>query len=216
MSRRAPRTSRRASRRGLRWALVGVTLFVGVILWVRVWAIRQRADVWQELAHHLAERQEAESWLMASEFGDQLVEAIIQIESGGRPYLVGAAGERGLMQIMPGTWADMTRDVFGRPLAFEMAFDRELNRAMGRHYLAFLQQQLYVHRHEWQADERSLLLAGYNGGLGRLQSAGFDIQLMPASVQDYVARVSRVHDSLLGEDAGRFQEVLAAGLPPAQ
>ncbi len=206
----------RVHQRGLRWTAVAVALFMAVILGTYLWAVRQREDVWQDLARQLAMRQEAQTWLTATKFGDQLVEAVIQIESSGRPYMVGAAGERGLMQIMPGTWADMTRDLFGRPLPFEMAFDRELNRAIGRHYLAHLQKALYAHRHSWQADERSLLLAAYNGGLGRLQGADFDLHALPQSVQTYVARVAEVHDELLGDDADRFQEVLAAHLPPAQ
>ncbi len=196
--------------------VVAVLLLAGSHVWLKNRALQRGASVWDALEQHLILRQEAETWLTASIFGDKLVAAIIQVESGGRPYLVGAAGERGLMQIMPDAWNDMTRQLFGRPQPFEMAFDRTMNVEVGRRYLAFLQQFLYARREEWQSDERSLLLACYNGGPRRVAAAGFDLQQLPASVQEYVVRVTRVHDELLGADAPRFQEILATGLPPAE
>ena len=46
---------------------------------------------------------------------EQLVEAIIQVESQGDPQRVGSMGERGLMQIRLATWREMTRGIYGRP-----------------------------------------------------------------------------------------------------
>lgn len=147
----------------------------------------------------LASEYEAAWDLSQDLLGDLLVEAIIEIESGGHPRRVGAAGERGLMQIMPETWADTTADMYGSAISFDRAFEPDLNRQVGRHYLAYLQNFLQENRHRWRSDERSLLLACYNGGLGRVEQAGFDVRRLPASVQDYVNRGSALHNALMIE-----------------
>lgn len=155
-------------------------------------------------------------WSVSPDFlGDLLVEAIIEIESGGNPRRVGAAGERGLMQIMPDTWAEMTEKMYGRPLPFNRAFDPELNRQVGRYYLAYLQEFLQANRTRWRADERALLLACYNGGLGRVEQAGFDVRRLPASVQDYVRRGSALHNAILVDSLQQQRQVAAqsVGLP---
>jgi soluble lytic murein transglycosylase-like protein len=126
-----------------------------------------------------------------------LVEAIVQIESSGRPRMVGRHGERGLMQIKSGTWADMTKVIFGQRVSFDKAFDPDLNRKVGTAYLAFLQDFLLKHKSEWKADERSLLLACYNAGPNRVREAGFSINRLPRQARDYVSRGSALHQSFL-------------------
>ena len=126
-----------------------------------------------------------------------LVEAVIQVESGGQPDMVGSKGERGLMQVMESTWKETTRRQFGQAIPFAKAFDPELNRTVGTAYLAHLHQFLQGHREEWQADERSLLLACYNAGPQRVAKAGFKLDKLPASTRDYVSRASSLHDSFL-------------------
>ena len=167
----------------------------------------------QDLLHDrmaiIANEHDAAWHVSNSLLGDLLVEAIIEIESAGNPRRVGAAGERGLMQIMPDTWAEMTEKMYGRPRSFNQAFDPTLNRAVGRYYLAYLQDFLQKNRHRWRADERSLLLACYNGGMGRVEQAGFDIRRLPASVQDYVQRGSALHNAML-VDSLHEQRQLAA------
>ena len=134
-----------------------------------------------------------------------LVDAIIQIESQGNPLRVGRHGERGLMQIKAETWRDMTTRLFGQPLPFDQAFDPALNRRVGTAYLAFLQETLLPRQAEWQADERSLLLAAYNAGPGRLFRSKFNLARLPSQTRDYVERASTLHDFFLGD--------LAAFLP---
>jgi soluble lytic murein transglycosylase-like protein len=73
---------------------------------------------------------------------DSLVDAIVQVESGGQARMVGRAGERGLMQIKRETWGDMTRSLFGRPVAFDKAFNPGMNRQVGAAYLAYLRRFL--------------------------------------------------------------------------
>lgn len=128
-----------------------------------------------------------------------LVNAIIQVESGGDPAKVGSLGERGLMQIRAGTWRDMTKRMFGSPRPFDEAFDPELNRRVGTAYLAWLQKQIQARRKNWHADERSLLLAAYNAGPTRLKQSGFRLSHMPRQTQDYVERAGALHDQATGD-----------------
>ena len=101
-----------------------------------------------------------------------LVKAIIQIESGGDPQKMGRAGERGLMQVMPKTWSDVTTTMFGTPQPFDHAFDPELNKKVGTLYLQHLQQFLYDHHDQWDSDLRTLLFACYNAGPRAVLRAG--------------------------------------------
>jgi hypothetical protein len=152
----------------------------------------------------------------AAETASLLVDAIIVIESNGDPQKVGRHGERGLMQIRAGTWRDMTARMFGQPLPFDRAFEPGLNRRVGTAYLAYLQEKLLPRRPEWKADERSLLLAAYNGGPGRLRKAGFDPRRLSHQTRDYVERTSAIHDVLLADLAGPVrQRLLAAAAVPS-
>jgi len=145
---------------------------------------------------------------------DELVESIILIESGGNPRRVGLVGERGLMQIRSGTWREVTRKHLGRELSFDLAFDPEWNRRVGRLYLAELQAFLYKNRSAWKSDPRSLLLAAYNAGPERVRRAGFDLRRLPASVRDYAARGSALHDSRLDpEEAEALRQLLEKAKP---
>ena len=128
---------------------------------------------------------------------DLLVEAVIQIESGGRADSVGRHGERGLMQIRAATWREVTRRLFGGARPFEQAFDPETNRQVGSAYLEDIGRYLDRHRPRWKSDRRSLLLACYNAGPSRVYRAGFDLARVPASTRDYVARIGALHDQLL-------------------
>lgn len=141
-----------------------------------------------------------------------LVEAVIQVESGGRAEMVGRAGERGIMQIKRSTWTQVTRRLNGRAIPFDRAFDPELNRRVGKAYLAEIQRILHSNRSSWKSDERSLLLACYNAGPERVRRAGYDIKKLPRSVQCYVQRASALHDYYLAEDAPRVRELLLTAL----
>lgn len=130
---------------------------------------------------------------------DLLIESIVQIESAGKPDKVGSRGERGLMQIKQETWAQMTREEFGRSVSFCRAFEPALNRQIGSAYLESLHDFIKDKRNAWKSDERSLLLACYNAGPSAVERAGFDINQLPSSTQDYVTRASALHDHYLRE-----------------
>jgi len=162
---------------------------------LRISALQDAADVFGVDLHKASE---------------SLVDAIIQIESGGDVRAVGKAGERGLMQIKERTWREVTEHLFGHSLPFSRAFDADMNRQVGKAYLADIQGFLYTHRDEWQADERSLLLACYNAGPGRVKQAGFDITRIPSFTQGYVERAIALHDFYLAEDAPQMRRILLA------
>lgn len=126
-----------------------------------------------------------------------LVDALIQVESAGNSRRVGSHGERGLMQLKLDTWNQVSEQVFAVQIPFDMAFDPDLNRLLGRAYLSYLTAFLAGFRAEWRADERTLLLACYNYGPSRVKAAGFNPAQMPAVVKDYVSRVSALHDDYL-------------------
>lgn len=125
---------------------------------------------------------------------ESFVGAIVMIESAGDPSTVGAAGERGLMQIKRETWREASCRSFGREISFERAFEPETNMRVGIAYLEHLQVFLDAHRDSWLADERSLLLACYNAGPTRVKEAGFDIRQLPEKTRCYVERACALDD----------------------
>lgn len=144
-----------------------------------------------------------------------LVDAIIEVESGGDPLLVGGAGERGLMQIKLGTWNDMVVKATGKPVPFNRAFDPGLNRQVGKQYLTSLRAFLMERREDWKADERSLLLACYNAGPGRVMRGGFSLNQVPEQTRDYVRRVKALHDVFVRRAQAGDSEFARAPSAPA-
>lgn len=140
-----------------------------------------------------------------------LVDSIVQIESSGNPRTVGSKGERGLMQIKELTWRETTRRIFGRSASFKRAFDPALNRKVGTAYLGELHAFLHANRENWQADERSLLLACYNAGPTRVAKARFRLDRLPASTRDYVQRATALHDVFLEEHALKVEPSQVGG-----
>ncbi len=101
-----------------------------------------------------------------------LVHSVIQAESNYNPYAVSGKGAQGLMQLMPGTAAD---------LGVTDSFDARQNIEAGVRYLKYLQ-DLYH-------DDR-LALAAYNAGPGAVQKYKQRVPPYPET-QAYVERVGR-------------------------
>lgn len=139
------------------------------------------------------------------QLADLLVQAVVQIESAGNPNAVGGHGERGLMQIMPGTWKETTQKMFGKPVSFDEAFDPVLNKRVGRTYLGLIQSSLVRSKKRWKSDERSLLLAGYNAGPAAVRRSGYDVAKINSSTRQYVQKVIHLHDQML-EENGHLNE----------
>lgn len=164
--------SRWRSDQRFRYRVVGgvvVLLLVGaVVLSVYLRATR-RFD-----ARELARRYGREAGLDPS-----LVLAIIEAESGGRPYARSRSGALGLMQLMPRTAREVAEQHgidYDDP---DDLFDPALNVRLGTLYLARLRRQF--------DDDPWLYLAAYNAGPGnadkwRLQHPGLPSRELIAEV----------------------------------
>lgn len=109
---------------------------------------------------------------MSEESINRLVGAIIQIESGGNPNAVSKAGAAGLMQLMPGTAAD---------LGVTNVFDPKQNVNAGTRYIKQLIDKY--------GDVQTALMA-YNWGPGNVDKylAG-QITTIPTETKNYVSKV---------------------------
>lgn len=149
-----------------------------------------------------------------------LLEAIEQVESGGREDAVSEAGARGPMQIMPETARDPG---FGIAPIGDGIDDPETNRRFGAEYFDAM-----MLKYEGDTDKA---LAAYNAGPGAVDRAVRDhgedwLAAMPQETQEYLPRVYAAMgeqdanlplppapDTLGGEFSSleQLQEALAAG-----
>jgi soluble lytic murein transglycosylase-like protein len=112
----------------------------------------------------------------------ELVDAVIEVESGWNPYAVSSKGAAGLMQLMP-----MTAIRFG----VRDRFDIDENIRGGVAYLAWLIRLF--------GDDLRLALAAYNAGESLILSRG--LALSSPEVYQYVNRVAGVYRALRAEVA---------------
>ncbi len=98
-----------------------------------------------------------------------LIKAVIQVESGGYPLAVSKAGAKGLMQLMPGTAADLGVTNPFDPAENIMAGTRYLHTLLGR----------------YRGDVK-LALAAYNWGMGNLEKHP---TAMPKETKNYISQV---------------------------
>ncbi len=88
---------------------------------------------------------------------EELIYAVIKTESNFDPDAVSAAGAVGLMQLMPGTFEDITNNFLGEHLPPEKISDPATNIKYGVYYLSWLKSKLK----DWNT-----VLAAYNKGIG--------------------------------------------------
>jgi len=133
-----------------------------------------------------------------------LVLAVIRVESGFKPYAVSKAGARGLMQLMPGTAAEMG-------LAPDTIFDPAHNIAAGTQYLAKMLGLF--------DGNVAYALAAYNAGPGNVKKYG---GIPPfKETRHYVRAVQRLHgrfrkEGVAWQYASAEDEVNAGYLPSVE
>lgn len=95
----------------------------------------------------------------------RLWRAQVMQESAGNANAVSPVGAMGLAQVMPGTFADISRKagITGNP------FDPATNLQAGAWYMGRLRAQFHTNRTE--RDRHSLALASYNAGIGHIVRA---------------------------------------------
>ena len=90
-----------------------------------------------------------------------LVYAVIKNESDFESNAVSPVGAIGLMQLMPSTFEDITKNFLSENLETGMLYDPETNIKYGVFYLSWLK-TFY--------DDWNCVLAAYNGGLGNVNN----------------------------------------------
>jgi soluble lytic murein transglycosylase-like protein len=113
----------------------------------------------------------------------QWISAVIQVESAGDPGAISSAGAMGLMQLMPGTWADLRQ----RHRLGTDPFDPRDNILAGTAYL----REMYD-----RYGSVTAMLAAYNAGPDRYDDFVRTGRTLPAETSAYVARLA----PLLGAD----------------
>lgn len=127
---------------------------------------------------------------------EDYIEDIITIESAGNPRAKSRVGARGLMQIMPATWEEETRKLYGKPLDFDLTFNPKINREVGIHYLNTIESYLSKRVDNWNKlsvdKKQELIAAAYNGGMGRVVRYNGDIRKMPLESRRYVEKIRKL------------------------
>lgn len=151
----------------------------------------------------------------ADEIND-LLPAIICVESGGNPNALSPKGAIGLMQITPIVLKEFNEyhykvweipklaDLY-LPVTSDDLFFPHKNKYIGGWYLHRLKDHYLKDRY---TTER--LLAAYNGGITRLKKVNYDINKMPKETRNYVRKVMRIYLSVK-EHAKQFQSISKNG-----
>lgn len=139
------------------------------------WILMVAVSAASQLLGQTAEaRAWADHWADAYGLQRELVNAVVEVESGWNPSAVSSAGATGLMQLMPDTAA-----AFGVRNRFDVAE----NIRGGVAYLAWLSA---VCRGDWR-----LVLASYNAGHTRVLRRGLSYD--SEEVHAYVKRVAHIY-----------------------
>jgi soluble lytic murein transglycosylase-like protein len=145
-----------------------MSLLVAGILAVMPVAVQADTDRWRSTIAEAAQRYDIpESW----------IRAVLQAESGGDPHAVSHKGAMGLMQIMPGTWAELR----GQLGLGTNPFDPHDNIFAGTAFLRAM-----CDRYGYPG-----LFAAYNAGPARYDQHLKTGTPLPAETQRYIAALAR-------------------------
>jgi soluble lytic murein transglycosylase-like protein len=117
---------------------------------------------------------------------EYIVNAVITVESNGRPWAESKDGCRGLGQIKRETWYWLC-ELNGKPWSFDDAFDPEKNKEITRSYLEWLKDYLEKKGYfSWD-----LVFACYNAGPGNVRKHGWTVPPF-SETRTYVRRINEV------------------------
>lgn len=132
----------------------------------------------------------------------RLVCALIVQESGFNEKAESSVGALGLMQLMPATAED---------LGVEDPLDAEQNIAGASRYLRTL---YHAFPESSEGDRHRLVLASYNGGIGRVRDAQALVRHLYDADPSLWATVSIALSQLTQRDVEMHREVWEGGVPP--
>ena len=143
-------------------------LIAGVLAVMPMATVQADTDRWRSTIAEAAQRYDIpESW----------IRAVLQAESGGDPHAVSPKGAMGLMQIMPGTWAELR----GQLGLGTNPFDPHDNIFAGTAFLRAMSD-----RYGYPG-----LFAAYNAGPARYDQHLKTGTPLPAETQRYIAALAR-------------------------
>ena len=163
--------------------LLGIPFIFGVLIWFSAGHVTEEQVDYDELIRAAAHKHGVRP---------SLVKAVIRKESSFKSKSVGAAGEVGLMQLMPGAVADWARVNHEKAPSRSKLFDPEVNVDIGTWYISNCQKHYAKY-----ASRDILALAEYNAGYSRVKkwkpedpSEPMDIEAIGiASTRKYVRTI---------------------------
>lgn len=129
---------------------------------------------------------------------EQWIWAVMRVESAGRIDATSPVGAMGLMQVMPGTWTNLT----ARHGLGSQPYDPRANIMAGAAYLRQM--------HDRYGSPG--FLAAYNAGPGRYEQYLHGERGLPTETQNYVARLAR----MIGGDAAPLAASSGSAAPSIQ
>jgi soluble lytic murein transglycosylase-like protein len=122
------------------------------------------------------------------DIGNDLLEAIIQIESSGNPLAFNQkSGARGLMQTTPIAWKDLVTHYpeTYKKLKYEQdIFKPDVSKRAGKDYLNVIRNYLKTYKIPETLDN---VLGAYNFGIGNLRKYG--VNNAPQETKDYISKI---------------------------
>ncbi len=115
----------------------------------------------EETAHPKSYSEYVKQYSSEYNVPEPIIYAVIKVESDFDPYAESVDGARGLMQMIPSTFEELTSDKYlGDNLDADELFDPEVSIKYGTYYLRYL--------HSYFDGNWQNAIAAYNGGMGNV------------------------------------------------
>ncbi len=125
----------------------------------------------------------------------KFVRCLGHAESSDNPQAVSKKGARGWGQFMEKTWHEVGEGDYEKN-----SFNLEKSIEATIKYILFLDRSLRRLNHNWKnlsyEEKAGQIAAAYNGGIGTLRKAGWDISKMKDETQDYIPRIKKIAEEI--------------------